>query len=281
LKKTCARVLIGTLSALSLWFSGGQAALASPALEGCFTAKINGARGPDLAVDGSLVSVARRHSQRMASSGTIFHNSNLPNEVPPGWQSLGENVGMGPSCDAIHNAFMNSASHRANILDPDFNFVGVGVVVAGDGTIFVTEVFMQKQASQPAQNPPAPAPPPPPPPPPPSTAGPAPAPRSAPRSVPGAPVAQQPQQASQPAPPPPPPPGSKAPAATRALMEDGLLGDESFPSSRQQKAYSQLLDAQAALRLADNRAEGKAAAREHDVFSWLAALVAAALSARV
>ncbi len=43
------------------------------------------------------------------------------------WTKLGENVGTGPSNDPIWNAFVNSAHHYANIVDPDFNRVGVGV----------------------------------------------------------------------------------------------------------------------------------------------------------
>jgi hypothetical protein len=96
---------------------------------------------PSLGINGSLVDVARAHSARMASAGTIFHNSNLANEVAGGWTMLGENVGVGGSVEALDQAFINSGSHRANVLGP-FDRAGIGVVMSGS-TIYVTEVFWQ------------------------------------------------------------------------------------------------------------------------------------------
>lgn len=98
-----------------------------------------------LSVASDLVSVARRHSARMAAAGSIWHNPNLGREVT-GWQVVGENVGMGPSVPDLMDAFMNSPGHRANILDRVYRQIGVGVTVA-DGTIYVTVVFRQPSGS--------------------------------------------------------------------------------------------------------------------------------------
>ena len=124
--------------------------------ESQFVAAINqerAARGlPALQVAGDLTSVARSHSARMASSGNLHHNPNLGSHVG-NWQKVGENVGVGPSVSSIHSAFMNSASHRANILGSDWVQVGVGVEVRGD-SIWVTEVFrLPMGSSQPAPEP--------------------------------------------------------------------------------------------------------------------------------
>lgn len=179
--------------------------------ESCFTSKLNGARTssglPPLTTRSDLVSIARRHSSRMASSGSIYHNSNLPNEAPNDWQSLGENVGMGPECGEIHTAFMNSPSHRKNILDRSYNYVGVGVVVAGDGTIYVTEVFMQAPAATTSGGSTAAAPPP--------------VRRTTPttRPVTRRPAAQAPQAPAPSPTPPPPPPGSKVTGATAGYLD--------------------------------------------------------------
>jgi hypothetical protein len=100
--------------------------------------------GRAMATKSDLVAIARRHSQRMADRGYIYHNDNLPNEVSGDWRMLGENVGRGGSVDAIHQALMNSAPHRRNILEPRFNQVGIGTVIAEDGRIYVTEVFAQR-----------------------------------------------------------------------------------------------------------------------------------------
>jgi uncharacterized protein YkwD len=89
-----------------------------------------------------LVDVARVQSARQAQAGTIFHNANLASEVTGNWVVLGENVGMGGSVGALHDAFMNSPHHRDNVLG-DYDRVGIGIVMGGadNATIFVTEVF--------------------------------------------------------------------------------------------------------------------------------------------
>lgn len=119
-------------------------AFALSSAEACFFNSLNGervARGRrKLVLKGDLTTVARRHSGRMADDGTIYHNQNLRNEVDGNWSALGENVGMGPTCKAIHDAFMASPGHKANILDTDYNQIGVGVEIEND-TVYVTEVF--------------------------------------------------------------------------------------------------------------------------------------------
>lgn len=97
-------------------------------------------------VASDLVAVARRHAQRMASKGSIWHNPNLGSEVT-NWQAVGENVGMGGSASSIHQAFMNSAPHRANILDGDFTQVGMGTAYDSKGVLYVTQVFRKPMTS--------------------------------------------------------------------------------------------------------------------------------------
>jgi hypothetical protein len=143
-----------------------------------------------LAIDGTLVSVARAWSAKMAAAGTISHNPSLASQAPSGWRKLGENVGQGGDVDGLQNAFVNSPPHYRNLVDPAFNYVGIGVVYGANNTIFVTVDFMQSGGSPATTSPrsttpvrsstprthratpaplpaPAPAPPPPPPPPPP------------------------------------------------------------------------------------------------------------------
>ncbi len=111
--------------------------------------------GP-LAVADDLVEVARRHAVRMADEGRIYHNSQLGQEVS-GWEALGENVGRGREVEPIHTAFMDSATHRANILETRFAQIGVGVAVRG-GELWVVQVFRQPEAShQPSAPPPPPS----------------------------------------------------------------------------------------------------------------------------
>lgn len=110
-----------------------------------------------LRVAGDLVDVATRHAHRMASEGRLHHNPALSSEVQ-GWQRVTENVGTGPEARAVHDAFMASSSHRANIVDGQVTEVGVGVA-SSDGTLWVVQVFrLPTAASEPAPPPPPPAP---------------------------------------------------------------------------------------------------------------------------
>lgn len=94
----------------------------------------------DLSINTTLMNKAQAWSDRLASTGALQH-SNLTEGVDPGWWVLGENVGYGPSIEAVQQAFMASPSHRANVLDPRFNWAGTGVSVSATGTVFVVQVF--------------------------------------------------------------------------------------------------------------------------------------------
>lgn len=123
-------------------------AAATPEAEADLLGRINGARVaaglPAYTMAPDLVTVARGQSQRMAASNTLFHNPDLAKQVP-NWSSLGENVGYGGSVPVVHDAFMNSAPHRANLMSGTFTEIGLGVVVAG-GRTWVTQVFRKPMA---------------------------------------------------------------------------------------------------------------------------------------
>lgn len=91
-------------------------------------------------VKSDLTAVATRHSARMASKNTLYHNPNLGSDVD-NWQVVGENVGMGGTVESIHQAFMDSQHHRENILSREFTEVGIGTVTDSRGVIWVTQVF--------------------------------------------------------------------------------------------------------------------------------------------
>ena len=105
---------------------------------------------PSYTYAGDLAAAARAQAARMASSGELYHNPNLGGSVS-NWQGLAENVGVGPDWQTIHQALMNSSSHRAAILDSGYTQMGVGTVVDKDGTMWVAEVFrLPAGASAPA-----------------------------------------------------------------------------------------------------------------------------------
>jgi uncharacterized protein YkwD len=79
-------------------------------------------------------------SGHMADEGQLSH-SNLAEGVPPGWHTLGENVAYAGTVEHAMAALEASPPHRANLLNPAFTSIAIGVVER-DGRVWVTEVFV-------------------------------------------------------------------------------------------------------------------------------------------
>jgi len=130
-----------------------------PGKESEFVNCINSLRASEglglLETHGQLVTKARNWAATMADAGEIWH-SDLADGITVQWRRLGENVGMGGTVGALCDAFEASPSHFENLIDPGFRNVGIGVFLDAEGTIFVSEVFMEL-ASQPAPATPAPS----------------------------------------------------------------------------------------------------------------------------
>jgi hypothetical protein len=113
--------------------------------EAQFVSLLNSTRAahglPPLEVDGELTGLARDWAAHQAEVGKISHASPISAGVTADWVKLGENVGTGGSVKPIMDAFIASAPHLANILDPKFTRVGVGVVWNGNA-LYTTHRFM-------------------------------------------------------------------------------------------------------------------------------------------
>jgi hypothetical protein len=111
-----------------------------------FVADINQLRASKglgaLTIDANLTNVALGWAQKMADDGNISHNPSLRDLITSNWYKLGENVGFGPTVDTVFRAFVNSPHHYANLIDPSFTHVGVGVVFRGT-TMYTSHEFMQ------------------------------------------------------------------------------------------------------------------------------------------
>lgn len=133
-----AAVLTGLLTA-----APAQAATSSTSAERAFVSGINAARRashrPQLATSASLTAVARAWARSMARSNRLAHNPRVTSQVRS-WRYLGENVGVGGSTPSLHQAFLRSAPHRANVVSSRYTHVGVGVAY-GQGRMWVVEVF--------------------------------------------------------------------------------------------------------------------------------------------
>jgi uncharacterized protein YkwD/uncharacterized membrane protein required for colicin V production len=101
-----------------------------------------------LVMDPELVPVARRHSVDMFARGYFSHFTPEGRDpfdriraarVP--FRTAGENLALAQSVEIAHKGLMNSPGHRANILQPLFGRVGIGIVDGGIYGIMVTQNF--------------------------------------------------------------------------------------------------------------------------------------------
>ncbi len=145
--------LIACMTLFAQLAPAAAAAQLPTALDEEFLTLLNDERGArglgPLAVMDELVEGAVDQAERMADAGYLFHNPNLGSVVADGWAKLGENVGFGYSASTLHDAFMNSAAHRDNVLDTGYDHIGIGTVVETDGTIWVAFVFVDMLGVEP------------------------------------------------------------------------------------------------------------------------------------
>lgn len=102
---------------------------------------------PPLAWSDAMASQARTWSSSLAKTGILAHDPNWRNETAaaiPDWITAGENVGRGGDAQSIHNAFVASPAHLANMVG-DYGRVGIGVVRQA-GSIWVTVRFVKAQS---------------------------------------------------------------------------------------------------------------------------------------
>ena len=147
--------VVAATTVISLTGTSWAADTTYAAQEVSFAAKINAERAERglgrLSVNLQLTGVSRGWTDRMAAAGKMSHNPQVASQVEGDWTRLGENVGYSTSASStpsdfvnrLHVAFMNSPTHRANVLG-EFNQVGVGVRIAGD-TMWVTVTFMKSR----------------------------------------------------------------------------------------------------------------------------------------
>lgn len=109
-------------------------------------AKVGGLR--PLAADADATAVSRAHS------GDMFERSYFAHVTPEGrtpfdrlraaklgYRAAGENLALARTLDMAHTGLMNSPGHRANILNPAFGRVGIGILDGGRRGLMVTQTF--------------------------------------------------------------------------------------------------------------------------------------------
>lgn len=130
---------------------GEQAAAGATDERSALIAMINAARRSEhlapLAHDPRLDTVARAHAEAMQHARRIGHDVGdgdpAQRVVAAGIRvhAAGENVAHARTLRRAHRALWASPSHRGNLLYADFDAVGVGIVHAADGSVWVCEEF--------------------------------------------------------------------------------------------------------------------------------------------
>ncbi len=101
-----------------------------------------------LEIDDDLREAARTYGEHMFVNGFFAHESPIDNTTPAErldnkgieYLIMGENLAFAPSVDIAHTGLMNSPGHKANILSPEYNKIGLGVIDGGIyGKMFVQE----------------------------------------------------------------------------------------------------------------------------------------------
>lgn len=104
-----------------------------------------------LKIDSEVQNVARVKAQDMVNNNYFSHNSptygspfDMLKSFKVSYKTAGENIAGNSSNVAAVNAWMNSSGHKANILNSNFNYTGVGVVNGSKyGKIYV-QMFIGK-----------------------------------------------------------------------------------------------------------------------------------------
>lgn len=101
-----------------------------------------------LTADTETVDVSRAHSRDMFARSYFAHVT--PEGRSPfdrlraarlSYRAAGENLALARTLDMAHTGLMNSPGHRANILNPAFGRVGIGIVDGGRHGLMVTQTF--------------------------------------------------------------------------------------------------------------------------------------------
>jgi uncharacterized protein YkwD len=98
-----------------------------------------------------LTRLAENYAKDMISRGFFAHNNpegqtpfDRMNQAGISYRTAGENLAINSSVTAAETAFMNSAGHRANILNSSYTEVGIGVVQNARGQVYVVQEFIGK-----------------------------------------------------------------------------------------------------------------------------------------
>lgn len=107
-----------------------------------------------LELDNKLCQAASKRAMEISGNGKFSHSRpdgsecfTILDEMNIEWWSAGENIAAGQLTPAeVMESWMNSPGHRSNILDPDFNTIGIGYYEKSNSeyTRYWTQMFIKK-----------------------------------------------------------------------------------------------------------------------------------------
>ena len=104
-----------------------------------------------LKVDGEVQRVARIKAQDMVDNNYFSHNSpiygspfDMLKSFGISYKTAGENIAGNSSNSEAVNSWMNSSGHKANILNKNFNYTGIGVVSSKKYGKMYVQIFIGK-----------------------------------------------------------------------------------------------------------------------------------------
>ncbi len=134
--------LVAAIAVPAAWRTAGTDVEASGEASSLLTL-VNQARASNglapLSYASDLSSVAADRASIIASSGSLSHTPDLGGQVCC-WSWIGENVAFAGSVQSLHDVLMDSAPHRANILNADADDIGIAVVKGG-GSLWAAQIF--------------------------------------------------------------------------------------------------------------------------------------------
>jgi uncharacterized protein YkwD len=102
---------------------------------------------PPVRLDPVLSEASAQHAREMANHADISHQFDGEPELATRGANAGahfslisENVGEAPSSVIIHDLWMHSPGHRANLLDPNVDSIGIAIVTR-DNQLYAVEDF--------------------------------------------------------------------------------------------------------------------------------------------
>ena len=106
---------------------------------------------PKLSADATLFKVARLKAQDMVKNSYFSHTSPtygspfaMMKKYGVGYKVAGENIAGNPSLQDAVTSWLNSPTHKQNILSNSYNYIGIGIEKSDTYGYVISTMFIRK-----------------------------------------------------------------------------------------------------------------------------------------